>query len=65
MLALLGHSAFMTFHSPGVNVALRLLVIPLLIGGSPNLPFPTMPAGKRTVDVIGREFSIGIDVAKA
>jgi hypothetical protein len=46
----------------GVHVSFGFLVIPLLIGGPPNLFLTAVPASERFVDVKFRQPPIGVDV---
>jgi len=55
---------FVTLDCDSVDMTLGLLVIPFLVAREPDLAVAANPAGKRAIDVILRQESIGIDMGK-
>ena len=55
----------MTFHRLCVDMALRLLVVPLLVRRLPDLLLATFATGERLINVVLRQRSVGIDVCQA
>jgi hypothetical protein len=55
----------MTSHCPGVNVMLRIFVIPLLVRGFPDLFSATIPAYERLIDVVIGQVLGGVDVIES
>lgn len=56
------NAAIMTFNSDRVDVPLCFFVVPLLVAGLPDLPFPTVSAIEYLVDVEVRQRTVGVYV---
>jgi hypothetical protein len=52
----------MTLNGSGINVSLRLLVIPLLVSGLPNLSLAALAASERLIQIKLRQAAVCVDV---
>jgi hypothetical protein len=60
----LGSATIVALGRSRINVPFRLLVIPLLVFGFPNLGLPALAANERSIQIKIRKTTVSIDVQK-